>query len=53
MGSSQRKKTVELKLITSTPRYKLNNLEIKISGFAKNSILAVLAFPNLEAVMFR
>ena len=42
MGSFQRKKTVELKLITSARYYWLNNLETRISGFAKNSILAAL-----------
>ena len=30
MGSFQRKKTVELKFITATPPYTLNNLETRI-----------------------
>ena len=42
MGSFQRKKTVDLKLITLASPYRLNNLETKISSFVKNSILAAL-----------
>ena len=42
MGSFQRKKTVDLKLITSAPTYMLNNLGTRIRGFEKNSILAAL-----------
>ena len=38
-GVLLKKKTVELKFITSAPSYRLNNLETRISGFAKNSIL--------------
>ena len=35
MGSFQKKnKTVELKFIASAPTYRLNNLEIRTSGFA-------------------
>ena len=40
--SFQRKKTVELKFITSAPPYRLNDLKNRISGFTENSILAVL-----------
>ena len=42
MGSFQRKKTVELKFITSAPAYRLSNVETRINGFAENSILAAL-----------
>ena len=42
MGSFQRKKTVELKFMTSATPYRLNNLETRISSFAENSILTAL-----------
>ena len=45
MGSIQRKKTVELKLITSELLYRLNNLESRISSFAKKFNLGCLRAP--------
>ena len=42
MVSFQRKKTVELKFITSATPCRLNNLETRLRGSVENSILAAL-----------